>query len=104
LNSKTSMNIGVVGDFYINFGFSGTILAMFVFGRIISRILRWFFRRYVSKNPINIIWIPFIFTYLIRPGNEFYIIINHLIKALIILYFFNKIIVPYFINNLKKNS
>ncbi|MDI1323224.1 MAG: hypothetical protein PSV36_10775 [Algoriphagus sp.] len=94
LNSRTAMSIGVIGDFYINFGKIGTCLMMFVFGLSIAKLSKWFFRKFIFTNPINLIWLPFIFSYLIRPGNEFYMVVNHLIKALVVLWFVFKVIYP----------
>lgn len=99
LRGNTSMTIGVIGDFYINFGFYGTIISIFLFGYLLAKIFITFFNRFVTDSPINIIWIPFIFSYLLRPGNEFYMLINHLIKSIIILYFFNKFYLKRLLNN-----
>lgn len=94
LNSRTSMSLGVIGDFYIDFGKIGSCVMMFIFGWTIAKLNKWFFRRYIFTNPINLIWLPFIFSYLIRPGNEFYMVVNHLIKALVVLWFVIKFIYP----------
>lgn len=87
LIGSTSMTIGVLGDFYINFGVWGSFIGLFIFGALMARILYWFIKRYVLPDPINIIWLPFLFTYLIRANNDFYIVVNHLFKGLLIFYF-----------------
>jgi hypothetical protein len=87
LEKQTSMTIGVLGDFYINFGRWGSFILLFVFGAIISRLLFIFLRKYVLPNPINIIWIPFLFSYLVRANNDFYIVINNLVKGYLIFLF-----------------
>lgn len=92
LNSRTAMSMGVLGDFYLNFGFYGTLVALFFFGYFLAKVFWWFYYSYVVVNPLNLIWIPFIFSYLIRPGNEFYMVLNHLIKAIIIFFLIQKII------------
>lgn len=84
LNNQTSMSIGVIGDFYINFGFYGTIISMFVFGHCVARFIFWFYKKYIIYNPFNIIWLPFFLSYFIRPGNEFYMVLNHIIKSFIV--------------------
>ncbi|RTE51717.1 hypothetical protein EHW67_16020 [Arenibacter aquaticus] len=101
LNSGTAMTIGVLGDIYINFGFFGSFFCLFILGAFFSRISLWFYKQFVYSNPINIIWLPFIFSYLIRPGNEFYMVLNHLFKALIVFFVVKKIVYPYLIKNLK---
>jgi hypothetical protein len=85
LGSQTSMSIGVIGDFYINFGQIGLIIAMFMFGLFVAISIRFIIENLVVKNSIYLIFIPFIFSYLIRPGNEFYMVINHMFKASFIL-------------------
>lgn len=86
LIGSTSMTIGVLGDFYVNFGWWGSFVALFIFGAVMARLLYWFTIRYVLPNPINIVWIPFLFTYLVRANNDFYIIVNNIFKGLIIFF------------------
>ncbi len=81
LHNTTAMTIGVLGDFYINFGRTGSFIALFVFGAIVSRILYLFLKKHVLNNPINIIWIPFLFSYLIRANNDFYVVLNSFVKG-----------------------
>jgi hypothetical protein len=95
LTESTAMSMGVIGDFYINFGRYGTIAAMFLFGHFMARIKRYFIQSFVIMNPINLIWLPFIFNYLVRPGNEFYMVINHMFKATIVLFVVFKVIYPF---------
>ena len=86
LHNETSMTIGVLGDFYINFGWVGSMIALFVFGAFLSRFLYYFIARHVIPNPINIIWIPFLFNYLMRANNDFYMVFNCLLKGFVIFY------------------
>ncbi|HTJ52535.1 MAG TPA: hypothetical protein VL443_23910 [Cyclobacteriaceae bacterium] len=87
LGKGVSMTIGVLGDFYINFGRWGSFIMLFVFGALISRMLYLFVRKYVVTDPINIVWIPFLFSYLVRANNDFYIVINNLVKGYLIFLF-----------------
>lgn len=91
------MTLGVIGDFYLNFGKTGTAIALFLFGYFIARVKRYFMHEFVYPNPINLIWLPFIFSYLIRPGNEFYMVLNHLFKSALVLIFVFKILYPWLI-------
>jgi len=84
LTGGTSMTIGLLGDFYINFGRTGSFVMLFVFGALVALLLRIFIRRYVLSDPINIIWIPFMLSYLIRADNDFYIFLNCLTKGFLI--------------------
>ncbi|MDB2463639.1 hypothetical protein N9W69_02345 [Flavobacteriaceae bacterium] len=94
LQKNTAMSLGVIGDFYINFGKVGTYFMMFIFGFLMARLIRWLFIKIIYPNPINLIWLPFIFSYLVRPGNEFYMVVNHLFKALIVVWIVIKIVYP----------
>ncbi len=80
----TSMTIGVLGDFFINFGREGSFLGLFIFGALVSRLLYSFVKKYVIDDPINFVWIPFLFSYLIRANNDFYIVINSFVKGYLI--------------------
>lgn len=84
LYGSTSMTIGVLGDFYINYGRVGSYVMLFIFGILIARFLYFFMKRYVMTDPINIIWIPFLFNYLIRANNDFYMVFNSMVKGFII--------------------
>ncbi|GHN02863.1 hypothetical protein WSM22_43520 [Cytophagales bacterium WSM2-2] len=84
LRGSTSMSIGLIGDFYVNFGRWGSYISLFVFGLLISKMIQLFTTKFVLRDPINIIWIPFILSYLIRANNDFYIFFNCLVKSFFI--------------------
>ena len=88
---RTSMTIGLLGDFYINFGRTGSFIMLFIFGAIIAKAVHFFLKRFVLSDPINIIWVPFMLSYLIRADNDFYTIFNCLTKGFIIFLFVNYI-------------
>lgn len=87
LSKITAMTIGVLGDFYINFGRTGSFIGLFIFGAVIARLLYFFMRKHVLTDPINIIWIPFLFSYLVRANNDFYVVINSFVKGYLIFLF-----------------
>jgi hypothetical protein len=89
LSKGTSMTIGILGDFYINFGWYGSFIMLFLFGWLVALLLKSFINRYVLNDPINIVWIPFMFTYLIRADNDFYSFSNGLVKGFLIFLFIN---------------
>jgi hypothetical protein len=84
LSTKTSMTIGVIGDFYINFGVIGSFVALFIFGALLSKGLILFSSKYILPSPINIVWLTFIGTYLMRANNDFYMVFNSILKGFII--------------------
>jgi hypothetical protein len=104
LSGSTSMSMGVIGDFYINFGYSWSIPFMFLFGVLMSKLLSWLYRNFIFSNPINLIWLPYIFSYFIRPGNEFYFVLNHIIKALVVFFIVRKFVYTYINNQIVSKS
>ena len=58
-------------------------------GGLISIIVRSFLTRYVLTEPINIIWLPFMLSYLVRADNDFYIFFNGLVKGFLIFWIIN---------------
>ncbi len=96
IKGGTSMTIGILGDFYINFGREGSIIALFIFGALISRFLNFFKRKFVSDKPINIVWIPFIMMYFVQADNEFYSLLNAIIKGFFIFLIINYVWEKYF--------
>ena len=87
LPKNTAMTIGILGDFYVNFGRWSSLIALFIFGAIIARLLYFFQVRYVLPDPVNIIWVPFLLNFLIRADNDFYIMFNCLLKGFLIFLF-----------------
>jgi hypothetical protein len=86
---STSMTIGLLGDFYINFGWWGSIIMLFFFGALLAKLLHYFIVRYVLPDPIHIVWIPFMMSYLIRANNDFYMVFNCIVKGFLIFLFVN---------------
>ncbi len=89
LRKSTSMTIGVLGDFYINFGKTGSFIMLFIFGASASLFLNYFIKRFVLTDPLNIIWIPFMFSYFVRANNDFYMVFNCMVKGFLIFLFVN---------------
>jgi hypothetical protein len=86
LVGSTTMNIGTIGDAYVNFGRFGGCIFMFIFGFVLNFIVAKIFS--VSKShPDWLLWIPLIFFYIIRAGNDFYVIFNFMIKTIMLLLF-----------------
>ena len=87
LHNNTSMTVGVLGDFYLNFGYTGALVGLFITGALLARALYWFTKKYVVTQPLNIIWIPVLFGFWIRANNDFYAVINSLFKGFLIFLF-----------------
>jgi hypothetical protein len=87
----TSMSIGILGDFYINFHEWGSFVMLFFFGALVAKLLYFFMKKYVYPNPINIVWVPFMLSYLIRANNDFYMVFNCMLKGFVMFLFINYI-------------
>ncbi len=96
LNRNTAMTIGILGDFYINFGRTGSFIMLFFFGAFIAVMVRYFLTKFVLSDPINIIWLPYFLSYIIRADNDFYIFFNSAIKGFIIFLIINYVRYQYF--------
>lgn len=81
---RQSMTVGVLGDFYLNFGTFGACIGLFVFGALMSRFLTMFTEKFVLANPINIVWIPVVFNFWLRANNDFYTFINSSFKGFLV--------------------
>jgi len=77
--------VGILGDGYGNFGVEGGILFCFIIGMFFNVCIYTFYR--ISElYPSVFLWCVFIFFYLIRAGDDFYIICNWLIKSSMMLW------------------
>ena len=79
------MNLGLVGEAYANYGLSGGVFFMFLFGIFVNIVLSviYYFGR---KKPEIILWIPFLFLYMIKAEDDFATMINQFTKALYIMF------------------
>lgn len=84
LLETAAMNLGVFGDFYANYGKKGSIPWFIFFCICCSIMFRYFFLK-AKDHPYLLFWIPFIFSYFPRAGNEFYMIFNWVFKSFIFL-------------------
>ena len=91
LVGSTSMNIGYLGESYVNFGKWGSVLFFFFFGITVAQLEKLLYN-YSKKNPYIIIFIPILFNNFVGSGVDFLYLFNSTIKAAIIiipvLYFF----------------
>jgi hypothetical protein len=81
----TSMGLGSMGDFYINFGTIGGMICMFFYGLLFSEILNGFYKN-SFQYPILILFTPLVFYYPIRPDCELQTILGHLVKSCFLIF------------------
>ncbi|MFK7932747.1 MAG: hypothetical protein AB8G22_04515 [Saprospiraceae bacterium] len=82
ISEGTSMNIGQLGDAYVNFGTMGGSIFMFLYGYF----FKWVFDRCMQlcrQRPTIVFWLPFLFSTAIIVETDVLTTFNHLIKGLI---------------------
>lgn len=84
LLGNTTMNVGLIADGYINFGKVGCWIYMFFLGLFINYFIYKIFEL-TNKYPTLILWLPVLFFYVLRAGNDFYMIMNYLVKSTMLL-------------------
>ena len=96
----TSMNIGQLGDAYVNFGIAGGALFLLFYGFIFKGVFELLIR-YSKNRPVFIFWLPLIFSAVIIVETDVLTAFNHVVKAMIFigliktgLHFFNLAIFP----------
>lgn len=76
----TSMNIGLLGEAYANFGVYGGCVFLFFFGLFFQWVYNYVIRL-THHTPTLIIWMPLLFFYCIGVENDVLTVINHLTKT-----------------------
>lgn len=86
LVGSTSMNIGILGETYANFGFYGSFVFLFLYGLIVAKFEKYLLN-YSVKEPMILVFFPVFFRVLFGSGTDFLMVINTITKAYIIIYF-----------------
>jgi hypothetical protein len=84
LSSDTSMELGIVGEMFANFGTLGGIIAVFVYGLFVG----WLFSLFAAKAQTNILWyawLPFSLLWVVEAEWNLVDILNHFVKSIIVM-------------------
>jgi hypothetical protein len=83
LSENTSMGLSPLGEAYANFGVMGGIVFMFLLGL--------FYNFYISmiiklsgRFPSLFFWLPLLFLQVVKAETDFVVVLNHLVKASIV--------------------
>lgn len=76
----TSMNLGIVGEAYANYGGMGGAIFMFFFGLFINISLVIIYKS-ASRKIEFYFWIPFLFLYMVKAEDDFITMFNQFTKA-----------------------
>lgn len=83
---ETSMGVSLVGEAYANFGYQGTFYFLFFWGLFLSTV--YTFILYMTKiYPTFWLWIPLMFTQVIKAETDLVVVLNHLTKSLLLVLF-----------------
>jgi hypothetical protein len=88
LGEKTSMGISIVGEAYGNFGVFGGVLFMGLWGLV----LVWYWDFLLKKSRYNLLliaFLPLIFLQVVKAETELAVVLNHLVKASIVVFLFS---------------
>jgi hypothetical protein len=83
LSKTTSMGTSIIGEAYANYGKMGGVIFMFIWGFVLSLVLVGIINL-SAKYPTLILWIPLIFLQVIKAETELVVVLNHLVKALML--------------------
>lgn len=87
LSEGTSMDISQVGEAYANFGKWGGMLFMLVLGLFFGWVIR-FIEKKSLRQPELLLWIPLLFLQVVKAETSMVTILNHLVKASLVTWFF----------------
>lgn len=76
----TSMNLSIIGEVYANFGVTGAILFMFVFGLFLNKFYVFIMGK-LKIHPMLLFFIPLIFFQVVKAETDFGMVLNYLVKA-----------------------
>jgi hypothetical protein len=87
LADNTSMGLSVVGESYANFGVFGGILFMIIWGWFLSTF--WIkLVKICKRHPLLVFFIPMMFLQVVKAETELMVVLNHLVKASIVVWLF----------------
>lgn len=87
LSSGTSMGISIIGESYANFGVIKGIVFMFFWGLFMA----WYWKKIIKiayKYPLILMFLPVLFLQVVKAETELVVVLNHLIKASIVVALF----------------
>ena len=81
----TSMGTSLMGEFYGNYGFWGAILAFGFWGFLLNLVYKRIC--YLQfKYPTIMLWLPLLFLQVVKAESDLITVLNHLVKASIVLF------------------
>jgi predicted small integral membrane protein len=84
----SGMNIGLLGEAYVNFGFGGAAVFLFLFALFLNYIYTWFLK-VGQERPYIVLWLPLAFFGALSVETDFVTVLNHIIKFFLFFFFFD---------------
>ena len=81
------MGISILGEAYGNFNRFGGIIFMGIWGYFLAMYWRFLFKG-LHNNVLLLAFLPIVFLQVIKAETELVVVLNHLIKATIVVYLF----------------
>ncbi|MCB0685940.1 MAG: hypothetical protein KDC53_05430, partial [Saprospiraceae bacterium] len=76
-----TMSVGIHGDAYGNLGYIRGLIFVALFALFTRGAMLLVYKYSLMYFNSLVLWIPYIFFYSVRPGSEFYIISNWIVKS-----------------------
>lgn len=95
IGENTSMGLGLLGEAYANFGINGGILFMFIIAFFYNIVLVFIYK-IGEKHPTIIFFLPLIFLQVVKAEIDFSVILNHLVKASLVVWLFYYVLRKFF--------
>jgi hypothetical protein len=99
LSDNTSMGLSPLGEAYANFGVAGGIIFMFLLGIFYNGYIHIIIRL-SKKFPSLILWLPLLFLQVVKAETDFVVVLNHIIKASMVVAFVIFIVRKFFRTNI----
>ena len=87
IGEGTSMGISIVGEAYGNYGKNGGIIFMAIWGCFLGFFWRVLFGK-TQQNLLVLAFLPLIFLQVMKAETELVVVLNHLVKASIVVFLF----------------
>lgn len=84
LLAGTSMDLGFAGEMYANYGPSGGLVGVVVYGLIIGVGYRWFYG-HGMRQPLWWAWLPFVAVFVVKAESSIGFVLNWLVKAVVVM-------------------
>ena len=81
-----SMNLGLIGEAYANYGVNGSFLFLFIVGWFFKLVFN-FINRFSFKYYEILLWLPFLFLYVVKAEDDFSTMFNQFTKSAIVCWF-----------------